>query len=47
MRCAGDVLEERLEAERAVFPGATHNPQLLGKPFNDRLRPLVAGGGAR
>ena len=47
MRCAGDVLEERLKAERAVFPGATHNPQLLGKPFNDRLRPLVAGGGAR
>lgn len=31
-----DVLEERLAAERAVFP-ATHNPQRLGKPFNERL----------
>jgi pimeloyl-ACP methyl ester carboxylesterase len=33
-----DVLEERLGAESAVFPGAAHNPQLLGAPFNDRLR---------
>lgn len=32
-----DVLDERLGAERAVFPSA-HNPQKLGKVFNDRLR---------
>ena len=33
-----DVLEQRLGAESAVFPGTAHNPQLLGAPFNDRLR---------
>ena len=33
-----DVLEERLGAASAVFGGAAHNPQLLGAPFNDRLR---------
>jgi hypothetical protein len=38
-----DVLAERLKAERAVFPGATHNPQLLGKPFNDPLRAFLTG----
>ena len=32
-----DVLEARLGAERAELPAA-HNPQLLGRPFNDRLR---------
>jgi len=32
-----DVLEERLGADRAVLPAA-HNPQLLGTPFNERLR---------
>jgi pimeloyl-ACP methyl ester carboxylesterase len=37
-----DVLEERLGAERAVFPGAAHNPQLLGRPFNERLRAFLA-----
>lgn len=31
-----DVLEEELDAESATFPSA-HNPQLLGKPFNERL----------
>jgi pimeloyl-ACP methyl ester carboxylesterase len=31
------VLIERLGAEEAVFPGAAHQPQLLGEPFNDRL----------
>ena len=31
------VLVERLDAEEAVFPGAAHQPQLLGEPFNDRL----------
>ena len=34
-----DVLEEQLDAESAEFPAA-HNPQLLGAPFNDRLRAL-------
>lgn len=33
-----DVLEERLDAERAVLPGMGHNPQLLGGRFNDLLR---------
>jgi pimeloyl-ACP methyl ester carboxylesterase len=33
-----DVLEERLHAESARFEGAAHNPQLLGEPFNARLR---------
>ena len=32
-----DVLVERLAAEGAVFPGAAHQPQLLGGPFNDRV----------
>ena len=32
-----DVLEQRLGAERAVL-AAAHNPQLLGAPFNERLR---------
>ena len=32
-----DVLVERLGAESATFPSA-HNPQLLGSPFNERLR---------
>ena len=32
-----DVLEARLAAEGAEFPAA-HSPQLLGRPFNDRLR---------
>jgi pimeloyl-ACP methyl ester carboxylesterase len=31
------VLDEELNAERAVFPAA-HNPQRLGRLFNDRLR---------
>jgi pimeloyl-ACP methyl ester carboxylesterase len=33
-----DVLEERLRAESVRFEGAAHNPQLLGEPFNARLR---------
>jgi pimeloyl-ACP methyl ester carboxylesterase len=36
-----DVLEERLDAQRAVLPGMGHNPQLLGEPFNDVLRAFV------
>jgi pimeloyl-ACP methyl ester carboxylesterase len=32
-----DILVDRLGAESATFPSA-HNPQLLGEPFNDRLR---------
>jgi pimeloyl-ACP methyl ester carboxylesterase len=38
-----DVLEEQLPAERVVFSGAAHDPQLLGKPFNDRLHAFIAG----
>jgi pimeloyl-ACP methyl ester carboxylesterase len=36
-RAVCDVLDERLQPERAVFPAA-HNPQKLGTIFNDRLR---------
>ncbi|HEX2379036.1 MAG TPA: alpha/beta hydrolase [Gaiellales bacterium] len=32
-----DVLAARLGAQLAVFPGAAHQPQLLGAPFNDRV----------
>jgi hypothetical protein len=32
-----DVLETRLNAERAIFPAA-HNPQLLSEAFNKQLR---------
>lgn len=32
-----DVLVRRLDAELAVFPGAAHQPQLVGEPFNRRL----------
>jgi pimeloyl-ACP methyl ester carboxylesterase len=37
----GDTLEERLDAERAVFPGAGHSVQRLGAPFNDTLTAFV------
>jgi len=36
-----DVLEERLGAERAVFPGAGHSIQRLGAPFNELLADFV------
>jgi pimeloyl-ACP methyl ester carboxylesterase len=36
-----DLLEERLRCEQARFSGAAHNPQLLGRPFNDRLRAFL------
>jgi pimeloyl-ACP methyl ester carboxylesterase len=35
-RAVCEVLDERLNAERAIFPAA-HNAQRLGKLFNDRL----------
>jgi pimeloyl-ACP methyl ester carboxylesterase len=36
-----DVLETRLDAERAVLPGAGHSVQRLGEPFNARLTSFV------
>jgi pimeloyl-ACP methyl ester carboxylesterase len=36
-----DVLEERLDADRAVLPGAGHSVQRLGGPFNDLLTAFV------
>ncbi|HKC77760.1 MAG TPA: alpha/beta hydrolase [Gaiellaceae bacterium] len=36
-----DVLEERLDAERAVLPGAGHSVQRLGEPFNELLTDFV------
>jgi hypothetical protein len=36
-----DVLEDRLDAERADLPGMGHFPQLLGQPFNDVLREFL------
>ena len=38
---ACDVLVDRLGAESATFASA-HNPQLLGEPFNERLRAFWA-----
>jgi pimeloyl-ACP methyl ester carboxylesterase len=32
-----DLLVARLGAEQADFPGAAHQPQLLGEPFNRRI----------
>jgi hypothetical protein len=42
-RAVCDVLDQRLHAQRAIFPAA-HNPQKLGAPFNDRLRAFWAAG---
>jgi pimeloyl-ACP methyl ester carboxylesterase len=36
-----DVLVERLDAERAVLPGAGHSVQRLGEPFNELLAAFV------
>ena len=36
-RAVCDVLHDRLDARRAVFP-ATHNAQRLGRVFNEQLR---------
>jgi pimeloyl-ACP methyl ester carboxylesterase len=36
-----DVLERRLDADRAVLPGAGHSVQRLGEPFNDVLANFV------
>jgi pimeloyl-ACP methyl ester carboxylesterase len=41
-RAVCDVLYEHLDAQRAVFPSG-HNPQRLGKLFNDRLRAFWEG----
>lgn len=40
-RVVCDEITRRLNAEQAVFPGEMHNPQMLGKPFNDRLREFL------
>jgi hypothetical protein len=37
-----DVLVNALAADSATFAGAAHNPQLLGAPFNERLRAFWA-----
>jgi len=36
-----DVLEQEMEAERAVITGAQHGIPRTGTPFNDRLRAFV------
>jgi pimeloyl-ACP methyl ester carboxylesterase len=36
-----DVLEDRLDAERVVFPGGGHSVQRSGAPFNDVLADFV------
>jgi pimeloyl-ACP methyl ester carboxylesterase len=36
-----DALEERLDAERVVFPDAGHSVQRLGEPFNEVLADFV------
>lgn len=40
------VLEERLGAERAILPGAGHNPQ-LAQGFNERLLEFLISSGGR
>jgi pimeloyl-ACP methyl ester carboxylesterase len=40
-----DVLESRLDAERAVLPGAGHAVQRLGAPFNEVLADFVERAG--
>ena len=39
-----DRLAAAIGAERAVIPGAGHNVQRTGAPFNDRLEAHLAGG---
>jgi pimeloyl-ACP methyl ester carboxylesterase len=41
-----DVLEDRLDAERAVLPGKGHSPQSLGAPYNEVLADFVRRAGA-
>jgi len=41
LRVVCDAIARRLNAEQAVFPGGMHNPQRLGKPFNDRFREFL------
>jgi pimeloyl-ACP methyl ester carboxylesterase len=36
-----DVLAEKLDAERAILPGAGHSVQRLGEPFNELLARFV------
>jgi hypothetical protein len=36
-----DAIARRHYAEQAIFRGGMHNPQLLGKPFNDRFREFL------
>jgi len=38
LKAVCDVLQDRLRAERFVFENAAHNPQFLGKLFNERLK---------
>jgi pimeloyl-ACP methyl ester carboxylesterase len=40
-----DVLVERLDAQRAVLPGAGHSVQRLGEPFNELLAAFVESAG--
>jgi hypothetical protein len=40
-RVVCDEIAHRLNAEQAVFTGEMHNPQMLGKPFNDRFREFL------
>jgi pimeloyl-ACP methyl ester carboxylesterase len=45
MDAVADVLTARLAAERAVIPGAGHNVQLTGEPFNEVLTAFVGDTG--
>jgi acyl transferase domain-containing protein/pimeloyl-ACP methyl ester carboxylesterase len=40
-----DRLEERLDAERAVIPGALHAVPATGEPFNERLERFLSASG--
>jgi hypothetical protein len=38
------LLAEQIGSAEAVFPGASHSPQMLGDPFNVRLETFLATG---
>jgi pimeloyl-ACP methyl ester carboxylesterase len=40
-----DFLEQKLDAERAVIPGAGHSVQRTGGPFNERLEAFLSRAG--
>jgi pimeloyl-ACP methyl ester carboxylesterase len=44
LRATAVALAVSIDAVESVFPGATHSPQTLGGPFNDRLERFMTTG---